>query len=163
RPTIAQDVKAGRAAHARGVRWFTSRRALVVIEVALAIVLLAGSGLMIRSLENLLNVNAGFNPSGLLTLRLTMPRGVVARDSLPGFYDRLMQEIGALPGVTNVALADSPPLGGGSNTTRLTPPQTPVAELSHMPVVGVHWVTPSWTQTMGVPLKRGRMFNATDR
>jgi putative ABC transport system permease protein len=160
---LAQDVKAGRAAHARGLGWFTSRRALVVTEVALAIVLLAGSGLMIRSLENLLNVNAGFNPRGLLTLRLTMPRGVVARDSLPGFYDRLLDEVGALPGVTSVALADSPPLAGGSNITRLAPPGTPETELAHMPLVGVHWVTPSWASTLGVVLKRGRLFNAEDR
>ena len=71
-------------------------------EVALAIVLLAGSGLMLRSLANLLQVNPGFDADGVLTLRLTMPRGAIARDSLPGFYEKLVADLGALPGVTGV-------------------------------------------------------------
>ncbi|MGH7653629.1 MAG: ADOP family duplicated permease [Gemmatimonadaceae bacterium] len=165
RPGLSHDMKTGHASHGRGLRWFTSRRSLVVTEVALAIVLLAGSGLMIRSLANLLGVNAGFEPKGVLSLRLTMPRGVVARDSLPGFYDRLLVELGALPGVTNVALGDSPPLGGGGNTTRinLNPPATDPSLAGTLPRIGVHWITPSWPATLGVPLKRGRLFNADDR
>jgi predicted permease len=165
RPTLSHDMKAGQTSHGRGLRWFTSRRSLVVTEVALAIVLLAGSGLMIRSLANLLGVNAGFDPRDVLTVRLTMPRGVVAHDSLPGFYDRLLTELGGLPGVTNVALGDSPPLGGGSNTTRINfnPPGVDPTLASKLPIVGVHWITPSWPATLGVPLKRGRLFNADDR
>ena len=157
RPSIAQDARAG------GIRWLTSRRSLVVTEVALAIVLLAGSGLMIRSLANLLNVDAGFDPRGLLTLRLTMPRGAVARDSLPGFYDRLLGDLRALPGVTNVALGDSPPLGGGSNQTRINLTDQQAASPYALPIIGVHWITPGWSSTLGVPLKRGRLFNAEDR
>ncbi|HEY2849962.1 MAG TPA: ABC transporter permease [Gemmatimonadaceae bacterium] len=165
RPGLTNDMKAGHVSHGRGLRWFTSRRSLVVTEVALAIVLLAGSGLMIRSLANLLGVDAGFDPQRLLSLRLTMPRGVVARDSLPGFYDRLLTELAALPGVTNVALGDSPPLGGGSNMTRINfnPPGTDPTLAAKLPIVGVHWITPTWPGTLGVPLKRGRLFNADDR
>ena len=163
RAGLAQDVKAGLGSRGHGPRWLTSRRALVVTEVALAIVLLAGSGLMLRSLAKLLNIDPGFDPRGVLTLRLTMPRGVLARDSLPGFYDRLLADIGGLPGVTSVALADSPPLAGGSNITRITFPEQPNVPRDSRPIIGAHWITPSWSGTLGVPLKSGRLFAADDR
>ena len=62
---------------------------LVVAEVALALVLLAGSGLMLRSLANVLAINPGFDADHLLTLRLTVPQGAVPRDSMPGFYQQV--------------------------------------------------------------------------
>ncbi|HEV8409890.1 MAG TPA: ABC transporter permease, partial [Gemmatimonadaceae bacterium] len=159
RPSLVNDMKSGTAGSGTPRRWIGSRHMLVVAEVALAIVLLAGSGLMIRSLAKLLNVDAGFNATGLLTVRLTMPRGAVARDSLPGFYDRLLAELGGLPGVTSVALGDSPPLAGGSNMTRINfnPEQKDVVPGS-LPIIGVHWITPAWTAALAVPLKRGRLF-----
>jgi predicted permease len=160
RPALVNDMKAGVAGAGR---WFTSRHSLVVTEIALAIVLLAGSGLMLRSLANLLNVNSGFDASGVLSLRLTMPRGAVASDSLPGFYDRLTADLGAIPGVTGVALADSPPLAGGSNITRIIFPDRPPVPREQSPLIGVHWITPSWAGVMRVPLKRGRLFTAEDR
>jgi predicted permease len=141
----------------------TSRHTLVVTEVALAIVLLAGSGLMLRSLANLLNVNPGFDPEGMLTLRLTMSRGTMVKDSLPEFYDRLIAELGALPGVTGVALSDSPPLAGGGNGTIITFPDRPPVPQNQAPSIGVHWITPGWFGVMRVPLKRGRLINDGDR
>jgi putative ABC transport system permease protein len=164
RPSMAHDMKTGASARsAGGRRWITSRHALVVTEVALAIVLLAGSGLMIRSLVNLLQVSPGFDSEGLLTLRLTMPRGAVARDSLPGFYDRLVADLRALPGVTGVALADSPPLGGGSNMTVIGFPDRPPVQPNEQPVIGVHWITPGWFGALRVPLVRGRLLDDGDR
>jgi putative ABC transport system permease protein len=164
RPSMAHDMKSGASGRAAGGRHLiTSRHALVVTEVALAIVLLAGSGLMIRSLAKLLQVNPGFDSGGLLTLRLTMSRGTIVRDSLPAFYDRLTAQLGALPGVTGVALADSPPLAGGGNVTIITFPDRPPVPQSESPDIGVHWVTPSWFSVMRVPLKRGRLLNDDDR
>jgi predicted permease len=164
RPSMALDMKSGASGRAGGGRRsITSRHALVVTEVALAIVLLAGSGLMIRSLEKLLQVDPGFDSDGLLTLRLTMSRGTVVRDSLPAFYDRLTAQLGALPGVTGVALADSPPLAGGGAGTIITFPDRPPVPQSESPDVGVHWITPSWFGVMRVPLKRGRLLNDDDR
>ncbi len=164
RPSMAHDMKSGASGRAGGGRHLiTSRHALVVTEVALAIVLLAGSGLMIRSLGKLLQVNPGFDSDGLLTLRLTMSRGTIVRDSLPAFYDRLTAQLGALPGVTGVALADSPPLAGGGNVTIITFPDRPPVPPSESPDIGVHWITPSWFSVMRVPLKRGRLLNDDDR
>lgn len=163
RPSLVSDMKSGAAGSGHARRRVTSRHALVVAEVALAIVLLAGSGLMIRSLAKLLDVNPGFDPGGVLSLRLTMPRGAIERDSLPGFYDRLLSDLNALPGVTGATLSDTPPLGGGSNMTRIAFPDRPTVPREQNPIVGVHWITPSWASVMRVPLKAGRLFNAEDR
>jgi predicted permease len=164
RPSVSHDMKSGASHRSAGGRhWLTSRNTLVVTEVALAIVLLAGSGLMLRSLANLLQVNPGFDGDRVLTLRLTMSRNAIARDSLPGFYERLSADLGALPGVTGVALADSPPLAGGGNITIIGFPDRPRVPDSEAPLIGAHWVTPAWFGVMRIPLKRGRLLNDDDR
>ena len=118
-----------------------SRRVLVVAEVALALVLLAGSGLMIRSLGNLLDVDPGFDGRDVLTLRLSVPPGRVAPDSMPGFYEQLQAEIAGVPGVERVALADCPPLNNGCNGTIMTFADRPQSNTGNA-MVGVHWVSP---------------------
>jgi putative ABC transport system permease protein len=140
-----------------------ARRLLVVAEVALALVLLAGSGLMIRSLAKLLANDPGFDAKHLLTVRLTIPSGGLSRDSLPGFYTQLLDRLRALPGVTHVAVGDCAPLSGGCNGTLLDLMDRPKVDFAHMPSVGVFWATPDWFATLRVPLKRGRLFTATDR
>ncbi|MEW5915436.1 MAG: ABC transporter permease [Gemmatimonadota bacterium] len=163
RADLTQDLKDGSAA-AGGTRRNVgvSRRALVVTEVALALVLLAGSGLMIRSLGNLLGVDPGFDGKNVLTLRMSVPAGVVAPDSMPGFYEGLQAAVAAVPGVQQVALADCPPLNNGCNGTIMTFADRPKTASGNA-MVGVHWVSPSWFRTMRVPLKRGRMFAESDR
>lgn len=162
RPGLVADLKDGSAGSGKGRRGGASRRVLVVAEVALALVLLAGSGLMIRSLGNLLGVDAGFDGRNVLTLRLSMPPGVHAPDSMPGFYDRLQEEIRGLPGVQQVAIADCPPLNNGCNGTIMTFADRPRTATGNA-MVGVHWVSPDWFSTMRVPLKRGRLFTDEDR
>jgi predicted permease len=124
--------------------------------------LLAAAGLMLRSLGNLLHVEPGFDLRNLLTLRLSIPRGSVPTDSLPGFQDGLRAAVGAVPGVTHAALSDCAPLSGGCSTTVLTFDDR-VPLVSGPMQVGVHWVTPDWFETLDVPLKRGRRFTAADR
>jgi len=161
RPSLTGAIKE-ETARARGRRAIGGRNVLAAAEVALALVLLAGSGLMIRSLGNLLGVDPGFDRAGVLTMR-TNARAGASRDSLPGYFDQVIERVGAVPGVTSVSLSDCPPLNGGCNGTviafRDRPPATPGTE----PSVGVHWVTPSWFQTMRIPLVRGRGFTAADR
>ena len=164
RPSLTAELKEGSAAAPQGrlLRGLNSRSVLAAVEIALALVLLAGSGLMLRSLDQLLRVNPGFNPDRVLTLRLNTPPNF-GRDSLPGFYDRMLERLAAIPGVTGATLADCPPLSGGCSGTviwfRDRPPAAPGTE----PSIGVYWVTPQWTSTLGVPLIRGRMFTAADR
>jgi predicted permease len=117
---------------------------------------------MIRSLSNLMGVDTGFDGSGVLTARLTVPPGDIAPDSMPGFYDELQRRVRALPGVDEAALADCPPLSGGCNGTIMTFADRPVSTSGNA-MVGVHWVSADWFRTMRVPLRRGRMFDETDR
>jgi putative ABC transport system permease protein len=143
-------------------RILTSRNILATIEIALAVVLLAGSGLMLRSLDKLIRVKPGFDSDHTLTMRFNTPEHF-GRDSLPGFYDEMLEQTAALPGVTGSALIDCPPLIGRCNGTvirfRDQPPPPPGTE----PDVGIHWVTPSWMTMMHVPLVRGRFFTRDDR
>jgi putative ABC transport system permease protein len=141
----------------------TGRRLLVVAEVALALVLLAGSGLMLRSLVKLLATDGGFDAKNLLTVRVTIPPGGLARDSLPGFYTQLVDRLRAVPGVRNAAIGDCAPLSGGCNGTLIELMDRPKVDFAHMPSVGVFWATPDWFATVGVPLRRGRLFTAADR
>ena len=162
RPALVGDLKEGSGGAGSGRRVGASRRALVVSEVALALVLLAGSGLMIRSLANLLHVDPGFDGHDVLTLRLSVPPGVVAPDSMPGFYDRLQAEIAGVPGVERVAIGDCPPLNNGCNGTIMTFADRPQSNTGNA-MVGVHWVSPGWFGTLRVPVKRGRTFTDADR
>jgi predicted permease len=162
RQDLSSNLKEGSAGAGGARRRGVNRRTLVVAEVALAFVLLAGSGLMIRSLGNLLAVNPGFDARDVLTLRLSVPAGEVAPDSMPGFYEQLQDGIAALPGVRSVALADCPPLSGGCNGTIMTFADRPPSATGNA-MIGVHWVSPSWFGTMRVPLERGRLFTDTDR
>jgi putative ABC transport system permease protein len=165
RPSLTSALAAG-ASPSRaggGVRRITSWSVLAVVEIALAVVLLAGSGLMLRSLAKLLGVNPGFDARDVLTLRLNLADDGSRRDSMPGFYAALLERLGALPGVTGVALGDCPPLNGGCNSTILRlRDRLSVASGTDLQV-GVHWVTPGWFTVLHVPLERGRAFTSGDR
>ncbi len=143
-------------------RWLTSRNALAVAEIAISLVLLAGSGLMVRSLTRLLGVHPGFDASQMLTMRFNAP-AAAARDSLPNFYDGMIQRLAALPTVTGVGLGDCPPLNGGCSITVVALRDQPPAAPGTEPQVGVHWITPQWPAVMHVPLVRGRLFTDQDR
>jgi putative ABC transport system permease protein len=140
-----------------------SRRMLVIAEVSLAMVLLAGSGLMIRSLGKLLAIDMGFDAHNVLTARMSIPPGGMARDSMPAFFMAVVERLRALPGVVDVALGSCAPLGGGCNATKAELMDRPKVDFSLMPNIGVAWASPTWFATMGIPKKRGRMFTQADR
>jgi predicted permease len=163
RASVSHALKEGDGdSGARVTHAFSGRRLLVVAEVALALVLLAGSGLMLRSLGKLLSVDAGFDPRNVLSLRLTVPQGGVPRDSLPGFYAQILDRLHAVPGVTNVGASNCPPLNGGCNISSLWWHPGP-PEMGKDPLAGVFWATPDYFATMKIPLKRGRTFSTADR
>jgi len=162
RASLTANLKDGSPGAGRSGRVGGTRRVLVVVEVALAIVLLAGSGLMLRSLGRVLAIDQGFAADHQLTLRLAVPAGSVPDDSMPGFYQQVQETLAALPGVTKVSLIDCPPLSGGCNMTLMTFPDRPAAATGNA-IVGVHWVTPSWFASVRVPLRRGRLFTDADR
>ena len=162
RPSLSGDLKADSdRSYLGGVRGLTSRNLLAVVEIGLAVVLLAGSGLMIRSLAKLVGVRPGFDPEHVLTMRFNVSG--VASDSMAPFYDQVLERLAAIPGATNAGFSDCAPLNGGCNGTILIHRDRPAPAPGTEPNVGVHWVTPDWFATLRVPLQRGRAFTRNDR
>ncbi len=168
RDSFAGTLKGDRVAGGSGA----GRRVLVVAEVSLALVLLASSGLMIRSLANLLSANTGFDGNGVLTFRLTLPSipssqrvalGGIARDSMPVFYAQLIDRVRAIPGVTDAALDNCAPTEGRCSRVELERIGVAGSDMMRSPLVGVDLVTPHWFSVMRVPLKRGRVYSDADR
>jgi putative ABC transport system permease protein len=161
RASVTSAMKDGARAIGSGATIW--RRVLVIAEVSLAMVLLAGSGLMIRSLSKLLSIDAGFEARGLLTARVSVTPGAIPRDSMPQLYGQIVDRLRALPGVTDASLAACAPLSGGCNGTKIDFKDQAPTDFAHEPNVGVSWVTPTWFSTMRIPLKSGRTFTTADR
>ena len=163
RPSFTDALKdVGERPSQRGPRGLTTRNVLVVSEIALALVLLAGSGLMLRSLTKLFEVRPGVDIENVLTMRLAPPPGY-GRDSLPAFYDALIARLEALPGVSGAAMTNCIPLSGSCNGTAIRLRDRPEAPRGSEPSIDVHWITPNWPTVMGAPLLRGRLFASSDR
>jgi putative ABC transport system permease protein len=145
----------------RRLRGMTTRHVLTVVELTLAVVLLAGSGLMIRSLHRLTDVEPGFDPRGMLTLRVNRAPNW-ARDSIDHFFDVALDRLATLPGVREIAMSDCPPINPGCGTQREAVLATHTPGSEGGPVVGVHWITPAWPTVMRMPLLRGRLFDRND-
>jgi len=137
--------------------------ALVVCEVAIAIVLLAGAGLLIRSFAELLRVAPGFQASQVLTMRMTLPELRYDSDErVRTFGTQLLQRLGGIPGVQGVGFANYLPMSrtgaGGMFDIDGRPPSTPNERRSSwVSVVGGHYF-----EAMGIPLVRGRLPNDRD-
>jgi putative ABC transport system permease protein len=139
-----------------------TRRLLIVGEVALSLLLLMGAGLMIRTLSALRSVDAGFDPRGVLTLRLRLPKARYATPArITAFYDEALRRLRALPAIESAAAVDDLPVQGGSVQPIVLEGR---AELlpRDQPTVSVRKITPGYLQTMRIPLLRGRDVAAAD-
>jgi predicted permease len=135
-------------------RQLSLRGVLVVAEVALAVVLLAGAGLMIRSLTRLQSVNRGFDPAGVTTFR------VAAR---PDFINQLRERVAALPGVEMASLSASAPLSGSERSAVMNIQGRPKLEDATGSTVYVHTVSPEYFPTYRIQIRRGRGLTGDDR
>ncbi len=140
------------------------RGALVVAEVALALVLLAGAGLLLRSFERLRAVELGFEPDGLLTARIELPVAVAEdparRDAL---LDRVLERVEALPGVRSAGLISHLPLTFEGNSTYVLPEGWPQPKPGEEQQAFFRSVSPRYFETLGIPLLAGRSFDGRDR
>ena len=149
----------GRHDSAVGVR---TRRVLIVGEVALSVVLLVAAGVMLRSLLALRNVDAGFDPGNVLTMRVSLPDARYDTSAkFLGFFDTALQRIRALPGVEIAGGIDDLPTTGGSVQPIVLEGQ---AELlpRDQPTVEVRKITRGYLQAMRIPILRGRDVTDTD-
>jgi putative ABC transport system permease protein len=140
-------------------------RLLVVAEIALSLVLMAGAGLLLESFRRLLLVDPGFDPRNVLTLAVSLPDTRYPRpDQRARFYTELLERVRAVPGVVSAAaITPLPVAGDGSIATRFTVEGRPVAAPGQKPRAEYRAVTAGYFDTMRIPLKKGRGFGAGDR
>lgn len=139
------------------------RRLLVVAEVALAVVLIVGSGLLIQSLVRLQQVDSGFDQRSMLVLELQHTSARYPEmQQLNGFYDELRAQVSALPGVRSVAAAyDHPLTSNWTQSFRIE--DAPAPAPGNTPAALFRTVTPGYFDTVGIPLLAGRDFSEGDR
>ncbi len=139
------------------------RNALIVSEVTLALVLLVGSGLMMRSLWRLMDVKPGFDPQNLTTLQLSLPQAKYGQDEqIVSFYSELIQRIKNLPGVEAAATIDMMPMGGSGGTTSFLVEGRPAPPQGQYPEANARTSSPGYFQTMRIPVVKGREFSEHD-
>jgi putative ABC transport system permease protein len=138
-----------------------TRAALVVVEIVLALVLLASAGLLVESFVRLERVSAGFDPTDVMTARVALPETNYGKpQQASDFYKRLMARVASLPGVSSAAAAWWIPLSGSEIGFNCDIQERPVPP-GQQPIVQFNVVTPDYFKAMRVPLLRGRAF--TDR
>ena len=139
------------------------RNLLVVSEVAVALLLLVGAGLMTRSFVRLQQVDPGFSATNRLTMNLALPTQKYRLQEVNTFYDQLFERVRNLPGVISVAGISPLPLSNSNVSLEVLIEGAPIVPLVDRPNVGVRIVTPGYFQTMSIPILKGRSFNEQDR
>jgi putative ABC transport system permease protein len=162
RPNMNETLKEG-SRSVTGAR-HRLRRALVIAEVALALTLLAGGGLAIRSLLKLARVDLGFRTDHLLTFSLPVPRERLnGEDEVNAFYRVLLERVSAVPGVTAASVSTGMPVYGTNFGMPFYIVGKPVDDPSKRPGAGFNMVTPDYYRTFAIRVTRGRAFTDQDR
>ncbi len=139
------------------------RSGLVMTEIALAVMLLVGAGMLLKSLVRVLRTDPGFNPENVLTMTVVLPPAKYAdANSQINIQDQIQQRVQTLPGVTGVGTVNILPLQPG-NTTRVNVEGEPIPPPGQELEANIRTVSDDYFRTLGVPLVSGRMFDARDK
>jgi putative ABC transport system permease protein len=138
------------------------RNVLIVAETALSLMLLAGAGLMVRTVSGLMQVNPGFSPERVVSMRLPLPAfRVPDRKQQPLYYAEILRHVQAVPGVQSAALVSALPLGGWSVVMSFDKPLVTRNGEQHE-FIAFRSVSPDYFRVMGVPVLKGRPFEESD-
>ena len=138
------------------------RGALIVAEMALAVVLLTGAGLLLRSFTRLLNVDPGFRPDNVLSMSVSLPEPVYkSPQQMNAFYEGALERLSSQPGVLSVGLVNWRPLGGSLLRGTVTAEDQSGSEVKGW--ASKPLISPGYLEALGVPLVAGRLFTAADR
>ncbi|HJZ81428.1 MAG TPA: ABC transporter permease [Pyrinomonadaceae bacterium] len=163
RTNLAESLKEGGRSTSSSNRTNRARSLLVVAEIALAMVLLVGAGLLIQSLVRLQQVKLGFDPHNVLTFNVAMPTDrSTGPPQIADFYRRLTERMQALPGVVNASVIFQMPLGGRAGTTGLGIKGYQPLDPADEPEAVIHIAGPEYFRTMGIALVQGREFTEHD-
>src|SRR5215472_8527354 len=140
-----------------------ARSALLVGEVALSMMLLAGAGSLVRSFVELRSLSPGFDPKGVLTVDVSVPDARYKNSlMLESYWDEALRNPRALPGVTSVDAVTPLPLSGDDFSSSFSVEGRNIPE-KDQPSAELRWATPDYFRTMGIPLRKGRTFTDADR
>ena len=161
---LNESLKEGARLSSAGAARGRLRRWLVISEVAMAMVLLVGAGLLIKSFYRLQQVDPGFNPQGVLTLRVALPRARYAEDDqVTAFFDQTLKGIKELPGVESAASVSFSPMSNATFFLGFSVEGWPPLNPADLPPVQFRTVSPDYFSAMQIPLNRGRRFTEADK
>ncbi len=164
RRDLTCTIKAGASgALAQGGRGFSGRNLLIVGEMALALVLLTAGGLMLKSVARLQATELGFEPDSLLSVRIALPAPQYNGQRATQLLEHLVGALASRPEIESVAYGSCAPVQAGCNGTTISFPDRPPVPGGNRPGVGVVWASPTYFDTLGIRLVRGRAFNEHDR
>ena len=160
--TLTEALKEG-GRTGTGARGGRARQVFVVVETALALMLLVGAGLLVRSFVTLMRVEPGFDPSRAMTMKVTLPfASYQSPAQIIGFFDRLFARVDTLPGVVASGGVSYLPLNGLGAATSFTIEGREQPPVGDHPGSEVKVVTHDYFKAMGIPLLRGRLFDGRD-
>jgi predicted permease len=163
RPDVGDLLRAQGAATAgrRGPIGFSARGLLVIAQVAMSMILLIGAALLLETVARLRRVDPGFQQANLLTMHISLPRSRFDPGKWRPFWEELVRRTEALPGVRRATVAQTLPL-----TVRYAIPmaiaELPPLKIGERPLAQYVSIMPAYFRTLGIPLRRGREFNAGD-
>jgi len=139
------------------------RNALLVSQVALALVLVVAAGLLTRTFFQLLGADGGFNAERVLTFQLPLPAVKYAeQDHIVTLFGSLLERLRVIPGVQSAGIGETVPMGGEGESTVIRMPDHPAASQKEMPFANFTVISPGFFAAVGTPLLRGRDFQETD-
>ena len=163
RASVVETIKESGSTSASSLRVRRSHNLFVVAEVALALVLFIGAGLLLRSFLQLSSVPPGFEPEGVLVGRISLPINFYdTQEKQVAFFRELQRRLGALPGVDSVGLANTLPLQGFDLLTDVQRNDQPRVPVGSTPSTPAAVVSPGYFSTLHVPLLKGRVLDARD-
>jgi len=159
-----QALKEGGRSETSGHIRQRTRSALVIGEIALAMVLLVGAGLLLRSMEQLQRVDAGFEPGGVMSAVLSLPPTIYKTDQQQAaFFTATEEQLKNIPGVNSAAIADSLPFDNNGGSASFFVEGQALAPNQPPPHGNIRLISPDYFQTLRIPLVRGRVFTSGDR
>jgi putative ABC transport system permease protein len=163
KPDVQSELKEGGRAASAGADQNRIRGALAIAEISLALILLVGAGLMMKSLYRLLEVDPGFRPDRVLTMSLDLRTQQYSKDpAVLNFWQQVLDKVRVLPGVEGAAVGTALPLTGSHDRSDITIEGMAVSAPGNYPHPDGHIVSPDYANTLAIPLLRGRTFTDAD-
>jgi predicted permease len=163
RPDLYQSLKEGRGRAIRNGRLVAPGNAVIVCEVALALIVLVGAGLLMRSFVGLLAVKPGFSSANVLTMTISLPDSKYPQGQQKTmFFQQLLQRIRSLPGVTSAGLVSHLPIAGRNLSTDFAVEGRSLSPSGQLPLADYVSVSPEYFGVMQIPLLKGRPFTEHD-